>query len=66
MEKVKRFLVSFSIILVMGILFNVLFYNWDLVKSGTSLKEYSLPKQRIISWTAISLVIAFMRTRRGE
>jgi small-conductance mechanosensitive channel len=66
MDKVKRFSISFFIIFVMGILFTTLFYNWTLVKSGAALTAYSLPMQRIISWAAISLIIAFMRTRRGE
>lgn len=64
--KLKQFVVSFIIILVFGLIFNLLFHNWGLIKTGASLSEYTIPTNRIITWTAFSLIIAFVRTRRDN
>lgn len=63
--KLKQFVVSFLLILVFGIVVNLLFHNWAHIKGGSSLSEYTIPTNRIITWVAFSLVIAFVRTRRG-
>ncbi|GCC51807.1 hypothetical protein SanaruYs_20360 [Chryseotalea sanaruensis] len=64
--KLKQFVVSFLIILILGILINLIFYNWEHIKSGSSFSQYTIPKIRIINWAILSLVIAFLRTRRGD
>jgi hypothetical protein len=64
--KLKQFVVSFLLILIFGIVVNLLFHNWNLIKTGASLSEYTIPTNRIITWFAFSLIIAFVRTRRGD
>jgi hypothetical protein len=64
--RLKQFVVSFILILVFGIAVNILVYNWEHIKGGSSLSEYTVPKNRIITWIAFSVIIAFMRTRRGD
>lgn len=63
--KFKQFVVSFILIMVFGIVVNLLFHNWVLIKTGASLSEYTIPTNRIITWFAFSVIIAFIRTRRG-
>ncbi len=64
--KLKQFVVSFILILVFGLFVNLFFHNWSLMKTGASLSEYTIPTNRVITWFAFSIIIAFIRTRRGD
>jgi hypothetical protein len=63
--RLKQFVVSFFLILIFGIIVNLLFENWGNIKTGASLSQYTIPTSRIITWVAFSVIIAFVRTRRG-
>lgn len=64
--RLKQFVVSFFLILIFGIVVNILFENWGNIKTGAPLSQYTITTSRIITWVIFSVIIAFVRTRRGE